>query len=132
MTQNLACGKPKLRLTYYHHCHCGHVAIILRTQRPPLVPQVLSLPAALATGPQLSSVLLSPRAQEKPEPWEVPTPSGPCSQGFVCRSLNERPMTQDKIGNRLGLATADSWSTRKMSLVIYLTVSRISQRERDK
>lgn len=70
-------------------------------------------------------------AQDKTEPWEVPAPAGPCSQGFVCGSLNERPMTQDKIGNLLGLATADFWSTRKMSLVIYLTVSRISQRERD-
>lgn len=36
-------------------------------------------------------------------------------------------MTQDKIGNQLGLDTADFWSTCKMGLVIYLTVPRISR-----
>lgn len=48
---------------------------------------------------------------------------------IVCRRLNERLMTQDKIGNQLGLTTAD-FLVYEMSLVIYLTVPRISHKGR--
>lgn len=59
------------------------------------------------------------------------TPASKMQSWVVCGSQNET-MTQDKIGNQLGLANADFWSTCKMSHVIYLTVPRISQKGRDK
>lgn len=106
----------------------------LRTKRPPPEPQLSSLPVTLATWPQLGQGSLSSGFPIDQGPGKCPhhQPLAPKVQDrVVCGSLNERLMTQDKIGNQLGLATADFWSTCKMSLVIYLTVPRIAQSGRD-
>lgn len=105
------------------------------SQNQEATPRILTLKPSCHFGYSLSLAKFpSAVTHDRPGPWEMPTPSAvdpKVQDRVVCGSLNERLMTQDKIGNQLGLATADFWSTCKISLVIYLTVPRIAQRGRN-